>query len=95
MRGANKRRFPCFAVYQSEVTSLGHGIDIAVVVGAERHVEAVAEIHLLPVAVLDTTLLPDVAGAYKRAIILEAACHVVGDIHIKIDVIELAYGDIF
>ena len=76
-------------VYQAQVTPLRHSIYIAIIIGLKHHIKAIAEIHLLPVVIGDTTILPHLARSDPGAIVLHTPGHIVGDIHIVANVVEL------
>ena len=89
MHRLNKARTPRLPVYQAQIAPLRHSIYISIVIRFKHHIKAVAKVHLLPVVIGDTSVLPHLARSDPGAIVLHTPGHIIGDIHIVTNMIEL------
>ncbi len=81
-------------VEANQRAALGHGVAVGGVGGIDQRGKAVAEADFVPVPVTDAAVLPHVARPAPRAVILHASEHIVGRLHIDVDMIELAEGQV-
>ena len=75
------------AVDAADVAALRFGVEVRRVGGIDEHPEAVAAVHVLPLRLRDAA--GELRLADPRAVVLQAAVHVVRPVHVDAHVIEL------
>ena len=75
------------SVDATDVAPLGFGVDVRGVGGIDEHPEAIAAVHVLPLALCDTARVLRLAD--PRAVVLQTAIHFVRPVHVETHMIEL------